>query len=61
MAKQDKSRLARAVDRFNAAFGYEVQLPMSQEVIERLAELCDLRERPDLGRELRVGVKEALV
>lgn len=59
MAKLDKSRLARAVDQFNQAFGHDLRLPATVEVLERISDLCVDREREDIARELRAGMKEA--
>lgn len=60
MAKLDKSRLARAVEQFNQTFGHDLRLPATVEVLERIADLCVDRERPDIASELRAGMKEAV-
>ena len=59
MARHDKSRLARAVDQFNRTFGHDLRLPATVEVLERIADLCVDREREDIAKELRAGMKEA--
>ncbi len=49
--------LQQAVAKYNAAFGTSVSLPCAREIVEKLAEIAQLRGRSDIAAELTAAIK----